>query len=70
MTNEYTVPKNIPKRQEIEEIELFMDNGDRIIIPKREIKDMSLKLYDRLVYVDSALRCVAAEGFFRLHIPE
>ena len=70
MTNEYTVPKNIPKRQEIEEIELFMDNGDRIIIPKREIKDMSLKLYDRLVYVDGALRCVAAEGFFRLHIPE
>ena len=70
MTNEYTVPKYIPKRQEIKEIELFMDNGDRIIIPKRELMDMSLKLYDRLVYVDGALRCVAAEGFFRLHIPE
>lgn len=70
ITNEYTVPKYIPKRQEIEEIKLLMDNGDRVIIPKREIKDMSLKLYDRLVYVDGALRCVAAEGYFRLQIPE
>lgn len=60
MTNEYTVPKYIPKRQEIKEIELFMDNGDRIIIPKRELMDMSLKLYDRLVYVDGALCSVAA----------
>lgn len=63
---EYRVKKKEFKKENIEYIEIFFDNGDYFPISKSEIVDISTKLYDKLIlgtdYWNSF--CAVVEGGF------
>ena len=68
---EYSVKKREFKKEAIEYIEMFFDNGDCIPISKTEIVDISTRLYDNLImgkdYWNSF--CVVIEsGFLKIKL--
>ena len=68
---EYSVKKRKFKKENIEYIEVFFDNGDYFPISKTEIVDISTRLYDKLIlgkdYWDSFC-AVVESGFLKLKL--
>lgn len=68
---EYSVKKNEFKKEKIEYIEMFFNNGDYIIISKTEIIDISTRLYDKLIIGKdywNPFCAVVESGFLKLKL--
>lgn len=68
---EYSVKKKEVKKEDIEYIEIFFDNGDCLSIPKTEIIDISIRLYDNLILGKDYWNyfCAVIEsGFLKLNL--
>lgn len=62
MNYEYRVAKKKYEFEEIESLSIHFDNGDFVEVDKKEIKGLSISLYDRLVTIGYSLCSFAAEG--------
>ena len=68
---EYSVKKREFKKEAIEYIEMFFDNGDCIPISKTEIVDISTRLYDNLIMGKdywNSFCAVIESGFLKLKL--
>lgn len=68
---EYIVKKKEFKKEDINFMEIFFDNGECLFIPKDEIIDISLKLYDKLVIGTNywnSFCAVVKSGFIKLKL--
>lgn len=68
---EYIVKKREFKKEDIEFIEMFFENGDCIPFSKAEIVDISVRLYDNLIVGNdywNSLCAVVESGFVKLKL--
>ena len=65
---EYLYPKKKFKKQDIDLIYLYFDNGDYLSLYGSEIADVRLKLYDRLIWGGRGACPVAQSGYIKLKI--
>lgn len=70
MACEYKCPKVKFDKEKVKKIYVFLKNGDFFEIWETEIVDVSLHLYDRLVWGNRESAIVAESGFIRLRIEE
>lgn len=65
---EYKIKKKEFKKQDIEFMRIFFDNGDYLQISKTEILDISVRLYDQLIWENKSLCPVAESGYIKLNL--
>ena len=68
MNCEYTHPKMPIDIRHVEEMHIVFDNGDFVVLTKREILQIDLRLYDRLTENDLEYSPVAESGFIECQI--
>ena len=65
---EYRMPKKEFKKEDIDFMRVFFNNGDYFPIGGKEIEEVSVKLYDRLISENDAICRVAERGFIKMRI--
>ena len=68
MNTEFTYPKRKYDKKDIQYMYLFFDNGDYVSIGGEEIVDLSVNVYDKLVWHGKGVSPVAAGGFVKLKV--
>ena len=64
----YKIKKKQFKKQDIEFMRIFFDNGDYLPISKAEILDISVRLYDQLIWENKSVCPVVESGFIKLNL--
>jgi len=65
---EYKIKKKQFEKQDIEFMRIFFDNGDYLPISKAEILDISVRLYNQLIWENKSLCPIAESGFIKLNL--
>lgn len=65
---EYRIPKKEFKKEEIEFLRIFFDNGDYFPIGGKEVEEISVRLYDRLIVENDDICRVAESGYIKLRL--
>ena len=70
MCTEYKYYKKEINKKEIDELEIYFDNGDFFKIKKYEIKDYNISLSDKLLWIENTIHRAVAKGVVKLKIAE
>ena len=70
MCTEYKYYKKEINKKEIDELEIYFDNGDCFKIKKYEIKDYNISLSDKLLWIENTIHRAVAKGVVKLKIAE
>lgn len=68
MVSEYVYPKKKFEKSNIEFMYLFFDNGDYVSLDGKEVVEIKVNLYDRLIWGECDICPVAESGFIKLNI--
>ena len=70
MNNTYFFPKFEYKKKDIEFMYIIFDNNDYVSISGKEVVDIEINTYDRLVKHEKGFSPVVANGFIKLNIKD
>ena len=68
MNTTYTYPKRKYKKSDVKFMYVFFDNGDHVSLDGKEIAELSINVYDRLVRHGKGVSPVAESGVIKLKI--
>jgi len=68
MSFEFTYPKKKFEKKDIDFMYLFFDNGDYVSLDGREVVDIKINLYDRLIWSEQGVNPVVESGYIKFKI--
>ena len=68
MNTLFTYPKIKYNKKDVRYMYMFFDNGDYLIVKGMEIVDISINVYDKLIWHGQGVSPVAESGFIKLKV--
>lgn len=68
MNTTYTYPKRTYDKKDVKFMYMFFDNGDYLSIKGMEIADISINVYDKLIWHNKGVSPVGESGFIKLKV--